>query len=120
MCYRSYDVPLVADIHFQPAVAMRVADAFEKIRINPGNYVDGTKKFDELDLSEESMKFAKEEIQEVCVRDVFQFCFLETFLIELCAFEQGFAPLVEKCKSLGRAMRIGTNHGSLSNRILSW
>lgn len=92
----NYDVPLVADIHFQPAVAMRVADAFEKIRVNPGNYVDGTKRFDELDLSEESMKLAKEEIRE------------------------GFAPLVEKCKSLGRAMRIGTNHGSLSNRILSW
>jgi len=92
----NYDIPLVADIHFQPAVAMRVADAFEKIRINPGNYVDGRKSFDELDLSEESMKLAQEEIRE------------------------GFAPLVEKCRSLGRAMRIGTNHGSLSNRILSW
>eukprot|EP00873_Tetraselmis_striata_P013600 jgi/Tetstr1/433864/TSEL_023046.t2 len=92
----NYDIPLVADIHFQPAVAMRVADAFEKIRINPGNFVDGAKRFDDLELTDESMRIAKEQIQE------------------------GFAPLVEKCKSLGRAMRIGTNHGSLSNRILSW
>uniref|UniRef100_A0A061S1H7 4-hydroxy-3-methylbut-2-en-1-yl diphosphate synthase (ferredoxin), chloroplastic n=1 Tax=Tetraselmis sp. GSL018 TaxID=582737 RepID=A0A061S1H7_9CHLO len=92
----NYEIPLVADIHFQPAVALRVADAFEKIRINPGNFVDGRKSFDELSLTEESMLMAKEQIRE------------------------GFAPLVEKCKSLGRAMRIGTNHGSLSNRILSW
>lgn len=45
--YQGYDTPLVADIHFQPKVAMDVADAFEKIRINPGNFVDGRKTFDE-------------------------------------------------------------------------
>lgn len=61
----SYDIPLVADIHFQPAVAMRVADAFEKIRINPGNFVDGAKRFDDLELTDESMRIAKEQIQEV-------------------------------------------------------
>ena len=77
MCSRSYDVPLVADIHFQPAVAMRVADAFEKIRVNPGNYVDGTKRFDDLDLSEESMKLAKEEIREVCIHELSNLFFLE-------------------------------------------
>lgn len=44
---QGYDVPLVADIHFQPQVAMEVAEAFEKIRINPGNFVDGRKTFDE-------------------------------------------------------------------------
>ncbi|KAK2075593.1 hypothetical protein QBZ16_001701 [Prototheca wickerhamii] len=80
-----YDTPLVADIHFQPAVAMRVADAFEKIRINPGNFVDGRKSFEERERMREA-----------------------------------FRPLVDKCRSLGRALRIGTNHGSLSARILSY
>lgn len=46
-CVQGYDVPLVADIHFQPKIAMEVAEAFEKIRINPGNFVDGRKTFDE-------------------------------------------------------------------------
>ncbi len=92
-----YDTPLVADIHFQPAVAMMVAEAFEKIRINPGNFADGAKKFDEINYDDPSQFEAeKENIREL------------------------FAPLVEKCKSLNRAMRIGTNHGSLSARILSF
>lgn len=92
-----YDVPLVADIHFQPAVAMMVADAFEKIRINPGNFADGAKKFDVIDYDDPAeFKAEQEKIREL------------------------FAPLVEKCKSLNRAMRIGTNHGSLSARILSF
>jgi len=91
---RGYDIPLVADIHFAPAVAMQVADAFDKIRINPGNFYDGRKKFDELIYDEKSYAEELENIEEV------------------------FTPLVEKCKRLGRAMRIGTNHGSLSARTL--
>lgn len=92
-----YDTPLVADIHFQPAVAMMVADAFEKIRINPGNFADGAKKFETINYDDPAQFEAeKEHIREL------------------------FSPLVEKCKSLGRAMRIGTNHGSLSARILSY
>ena len=92
-----YDTPLVADIHFQPAVAMMVADAFEKIRINPGNFADGAKKFDEINYDDPAQFQAeRENIREL------------------------FAPLVEKCKSLNRAIRIGTNHGSLSARILSF
>ena len=92
-----YDTPLVADIHFQPAVAMMVADAFEKIRINPGNFADGAKKFEDINYDDPAQFQAeRENIREL------------------------FAPLVEKCKSLNRAMRIGTNHGSLSARILSF
>lgn len=92
-----YDVPLVADIHFQPAVAMLVAEAFEKIRINPGNFADGRKTFDVINYDDPA-EFAAEKDH---IREV-------------------FTPLVEKCKSLNRAMRIGTNHGSLSARILSY
>ncbi|KAA6429562.1 MAG: chloroplast 1-hydroxy-2-methyl-2-(E)-butenyl-4-diphosphate synthase precursor [Trebouxia sp. A1-2] len=92
-----YDVPLVADIHFQPVVASMVAECFEKIRVNPGNFVDGRKRFDEKVYDDDSQfKQEQEHIREV------------------------FTPLVEKCKRLNRAMRIGTNHGSLSARILSY
>ena len=83
-----YDVPLVADIHFQPQVAMMVADAFEKIRINPGNFADGRKTFDEINYDDPAQYDAEKE----AIREVFQ-------------------PLVDKCKALGRAIRIGTNHG---------
>ena len=76
---------------------MMVADAFEKIRINPGNFADGAKKFDEINYDDPAQFQAeRENIREL------------------------FAPLVEKCKSLNRAIRIGTNHGSLSARILSF
>ncbi|KAL3136509.1 hypothetical protein ABBQ38_005759 [Trebouxia sp. C0009 RCD-2024] len=92
-----YDVPLVADIHFQPVVASMVAECFEKIRVNPGNFVDGRKKFDEKVYDDDS-QFKQEQDH---IREVFE-------------------PLVEKCKRLNRAMRIGTNHGSLSARILSY
>jgi len=92
-----YDTPLVADIHFAPKVALRVAEAFEKIRVNPGNFVDGRKKFDNITYESEA-----------------------DYKAEVEMIEEGFTPLVEKCKSLGRAMRIGTNHGSLSARILSY
>lgn len=92
-----YDVPLVADIHFQPVVASMVADCFEKIRVNPGNFVDGRKRFDEKVYDDDSQfRQEQEHIREV------------------------FTPLAEKCKRLNRAMRIGTNHGSLSARILSY
>lgn len=92
-----YDVPLVADIHFQPAVAMMVAEAFEKIRINPGNFADGRKTFEEINYDDPAQ-----------------------FEAERAEIEEVFTPLVLKCKELGRAMRIGTNHGSLSARILSF
>ena len=91
------DVPLVADIHFQPKAAMLVADAFEKIRVNPGNFADGRKKFDEIDYDSP-----------------------EEFEAERAYIEELFTPLVLKCKEMGRAMRIGTNHGSLSARIMSF
>eukprot|EP00200_Dunaliella_tertiolecta_P003897 CAMPEP_0202345932 /NCGR_PEP_ID=MMETSP1126-20121109/4947_1 /ASSEMBLY_ACC=CAM_ASM_000457 /TAXON_ID=3047 /ORGANISM="Dunaliella tertiolecta, Strain CCMP1320" /LENGTH=729 /DNA_ID=CAMNT_0048937283 /DNA_START=35 /DNA_END=2224 /DNA_ORIENTATION=+ len=92
-----YDVPLVADIHFQPAVAMMVAEAFEKIRINPGNFADGRKTFEQINYDDPA-----------------------EFEAERAHIEEVFTPLVLKCKELGRAMRIGTNHGSLSARILSF
>lgn len=94
---KGYDIPLCADMHFQPVVAMLVADAVEKIRINPGNFADGRKDF-ENHVYESEADYVKE-------RD---------YLVE------AFVPLVEKCKSLNRAMRIGTNHGSLSSRVLSF
>ena len=87
-------VPLVADIHFTPNAAEVAADYVEKIRVNPGNYAD-KKKFEEIDYTDES------------------------YAAELNRIESRFTPLVLKCKRLGRAMRIGTNHGSLSDRILS-
>eukprot|EP01036_Dinobryon_divergens_P022297 gene22297-30540_t len=91
------DVPLVADIHFSPPVAMRVADAFEKVRINPGNFADGIKSF------ENKVYNTREEYD----RDVEE-------------IEKLFAPLVLKCKEKNRALRIGTNHGSLSARVMSF
>jgi len=94
---RGYNIPLCADMHFQPKVALVVADAVEKIRINPGNFVDGRKSFEEKVYETE-----------------------EDFISERKFFVEAFTPLVQKCKELNRAMRIGTNHGSLSARILSF
>lgn len=91
---RGYSTPLVADIHFTPNAAEIAADYVEKIRVNPGNYAD-KKKFESLDFTDDS------------------------YQKELDRIEEKFTPLVIKCKSLGRSMRIGTNHGSLSDRILS-
>lgn len=88
------DVPVVADIHFTPNAAEVAADHVEKIRVNPGNYAD-KKKFEEIVYTDES------------------------YASELERIREKFTPLVLKCKALGRAMRIGTNHGSLSDRILS-
>ncbi len=91
---RGYDVPLVADIHFTPSAAMIAAENVEKVRINPGNYVD-KKKFDIIEYDDESYQ---EELDRIRTK---------------------FTPLVELCKENGTAMRIGTNHGSLSDRIMS-
>tara|TARA_B100001540_G_scaffold11842_1_gene10450 strand:+ start:126 stop:2312 length:2187 start_codon:yes stop_codon:yes gene_type:complete len=93
---RGYDTPLIADIHFAPKVAMMVAECFDKIRVNPGNFADGRKKFEDI-LYETD----------------------EEYNAELEEIEKIFTPLVLKCKERGVAMRIGTNHGSLSARTLS-
>lgn len=91
---RGCNVPLVADIHFTPNAAEIAARIIEKVRINPGNYVD-KKKFEEIIYTDEE------------------------YASEIARIEQRFAPLVLICKEHGTAMRIGTNHGSLSDRIMS-
>jgi (E)-4-hydroxy-3-methylbut-2-enyl-diphosphate synthase len=91
---RGYHTPLVADIHFTPNAAEIAARLIEKVRVNPGNYAD-KKKFEEIDYNDES------------------------YAAELVRIEEKFTPLVLLCKENGTAMRIGTNHGSLSDRILS-
>ena len=91
---RGCTVPLVADIHFTPNAAELAARIVEKVRINPGNYAD-RKKFEEIDYTDASYAAEVERIRE------------------------RFRPLVKICKQYGTAMRIGTNHGSLSDRILS-
>lgn len=88
------DVPLVADIHFKPDAAMEAVKWVEKVRVNPGNYAD-------------KKKFAIKEYTD------------EEYAEEVAYMEAQFVPLVEECKRLGRAMRIGTNHGSLSDRIMN-
>lgn len=91
---RGYDTPLVADIHFTPNAAEIAARIVEKVRVNPGNYVD-KKKFEQIEYTD--AEYA-EEIERIRER---------------------FTPLVLICKEHGTAMRIGTNHGSLSDRIMS-
>jgi (E)-4-hydroxy-3-methylbut-2-enyl-diphosphate synthase len=91
---RGYTVPLVADIHFTPNAAEVAARIVEKVRVNPGNYAD-KKKFDQIDYTD-----------------------LE-YQGELERIYKKFTPLVNICKEYGTAMRIGTNHGSLSDRIMS-
>lgn len=91
---RGYDTPLVADIHFTPNAAEIAARIVEKVRVNPGNYVD-KKKFEQIEYTD--AEYA-EEIERIRER---------------------FTPLVRICKQHGTAMRIGTNHGSLSDRIMS-
>ncbi len=92
---RGYDVPLIADIHFTPNAAELAARIVEKVRINPGNYVD-KKKFEQLEYSAFEYEAEMERIR------------------------KRFLPLVAICKEYGTAMRIGTNHGSLSDRIMSY
>lgn len=91
---RGYNTPLVADIHFTPNAAELAARIVEKVRINPGNYAD-KKRFEVIDYTTDSYK------------------------VELERIRERFLPLIKICKDYGTAMRIGTNHGSLSDRILS-
>ncbi len=87
-------VPIVADIHFKPDAALEAAKWVEMVRVNPGNYAD-------------SKKFAVKEYTD------------EQYAAELKRIEEKFTPLVKLCQELGRALRIGTNHGSLSDRIMN-
>lgn len=91
---RGYNAPLIADIHFTPNAAELAARIVEKVRVNPGNYAD-KKKFENIEYTD------------------------ATYVSELDRIRQRFTPLVKICKEYGTAMRIGTNHGSLSDRILS-
>ncbi|HEX8679686.1 MAG TPA: (E)-4-hydroxy-3-methylbut-2-enyl-diphosphate synthase [Chthoniobacterales bacterium] len=91
---RGCNVPIVADIHFKPEAAMEAAKWVDKVRINPGNYAD-SKKFKIIEYTDEQ------------------------YAAEIERIRQRFTPLVSLCKERGVAMRIGTNHGSLSDRILN-
>ena len=91
---RGCDVPIVADIHFKPEAAMEAAKWVEKIRVNPGNYAD-SKKFKTIEYTDSQ------------------------YAEELDRIRERFTPLVKFCRENGRAMRIGTNHGSLSDRIMN-
>src|SRR5881397_1236137 len=91
---RCCNVPIVADIHFKPEAAIEAAKWADKVRINPGNYAD-------------SKKFVIREYTD------------EQYEAELNRIRERFSPLVELCETRGIAMRIGTNHGSLSDRILN-
>src|ERR1700674_3241313 len=91
---RGCDVPIVADIHFKPEAAMEAAKWVDKVRINPGNYAD-SKKFKIVEYTDEQ------------------------YAAELERIRERFTPLVRLCRERGIAMRIGTNHGSLSDRILN-
>ncbi len=91
---RGCDVPIVADIHFKPEAAMEAAKWVDKVRINPGNYAD-SKKFKIIEYTDEQ------------------------YAAELTRIRRRFTPLVELCQERGIAMRIGTNHGSLSDRIMN-
>src|SRR5690606_34019252 len=91
---RGYDAPLIADIHFTPNAAEIAARIVEKVRVNPGNYAD-KKKFQVYNFTDEH------------------------YIQELDRIREKFTPLVKICKEYGTAMRIGTNHGSLSDRIMS-
>ena len=91
---RGIDIPLVADIHFSPAAALEAAEHVDKVRINPGNFAD--------------QKFFR--VREYSDAD---------YAAELNRIEERFTPLVLKCQARGIAMRIGSNHGSLSDRIMN-
>ena len=91
---RGCEVPIVADIHFKPEAAMEAAKWVDKVRINPGNYAD-SKKFKIIEYTDEQ------------------------YAAELQRIRERFTPLVRVCRARGIAMRIGTNHGSLSDRIMN-
>lgn len=92
---RGYMTPLVADVHFNPAVADVAAQYVEKVRINPGNYVDPARKFRHLEYSDEE------------------------YAAEIQRIRDRFIPFLNICREHGTAIRIGVNHGSLSDRIMS-
>lgn len=92
---RGYNIPLVADIHFYPPAAMSAVEFVDKVRINPGNFADRRALFKVIEYDDAA--YSSERVK----------------------MEETFAPLVEKCKRLKKAMRIGTNHGSLSDRIMN-
>ncbi len=92
---RGYNTPLVADVHFNPAVADVAARYVEKVRINPGNYVDPARTFRHIDYTDEE------------------------YAAELRRIRERFVPFLDICREHGTAVRIGVNHGSLSDRIMS-
>ena len=89
------DVPLVADVHFNPSAAFKAVETCEKVRINPGNFVDAARTFKKLEFTDEE------------------------YASEIEKIKQTFIPFLEKCKEYNTAIRIGVNHGSLSDRIMS-
>lgn len=89
------DVPLVADIHFNPKAAFAAAPRVEKVRINPGNFVDPGRTFKKLEYTDEE------------------------YAMELARIDEALTPFIELCREHGTAIRIGVNHGSLSDRIMS-
>ncbi len=90
-----YDIPLVADIHFTPDAAFEAAKHVEKVRVNPGNFVDPARTFKHIEYSDQE------------------------YLDEIKKIEAKLVPLIDICKERGVALRIGVNHGSLSDRIMS-
>ena len=92
---KGYLIPIVADIHFYPPAAMMVVDFVDKVRVNPGNFVDRRATFKATEYDD------------------------NTYQSELKKIDEVFGPLVKKCMKLKRAMRIGANHGSLSDRIMN-
>ncbi len=92
---QGYTIPLVADIHFNPNAANLAAQYIEKVRINPGNFADGSKRFENIEHTETSYQQELEQIKDKLI------------------------PLINICKENHTALRIGTNHGSLSDRIMS-
>lgn len=91
----NYKKPLIADVHFNPAVAEEAAKVVEKVRINPGNYIDKRAQFKKIEFSETE------------------------YQLELEKMYEKLLPLIKICKEYGTAIRIGSNHGSLSDRIMS-
>lgn len=89
------EVPLVADVHFNPSAAFKAVETCEKVRINPGNFVDPARTFKKLEFSDEEYESEIEKIRETLI------------------------PFLEKCKVYNTAIRLGVNHGSLSDRIMS-
>ncbi|PIS02937.1 MAG: 4-hydroxy-3-methylbut-2-en-1-yl diphosphate synthase [Chlamydiae bacterium CG10_big_fil_rev_8_21_14_0_10_42_34] len=92
---RGYLIPIVADIHFYPPAALLVSEFVDKVRVNPGNFADIRATFKVIEYTDAAYEQ------------------------ELVKIEERFSPLVEKCKRLKKAIRIGTNHGSLSDRIMN-